>query len=86
MIAETPSWKNEADRFIQFQENVNINFTIEEEWRYWAEKMVKISRFFSSLLFKDTPSSTSDNLLSSEASIHILTDKRNATDFLLQRF
>ena len=37
MIAETPSWNNEADRFIQFQENVNINFTIKQEWRYWTE-------------------------------------------------
>ena len=37
MIAETPSWKHEADRFIQFQENVNISFTIEEEWRYLTE-------------------------------------------------
>ena len=33
VIAEAPSWKNEADRFIQFQENLNINFTIKEEWR-----------------------------------------------------
>ena len=37
MIAETLSWKNEGDRFIQFQGNVNINFTIKEEWRYWPE-------------------------------------------------
>ena len=37
MIAETPFWKNEADRFFQYQENVNINFTIKEEWRYWTE-------------------------------------------------
>ena len=28
MIAETSSSKNEADRIIQFQENVNISFTI----------------------------------------------------------
>ena len=38
VIAETPSWKtNAADRFILFQENVNINFTIKQEWRYWTE-------------------------------------------------
>ena len=36
MIAETPSWKNEADRFIQFQESLDINLTIKEKWRYWA--------------------------------------------------
>ena len=29
--------KNEAGRFIQLQENVNISFTIKEEWRYWTE-------------------------------------------------
>ena len=37
MIAETPFEKHEADRFIQSQENININFTIKEEWRYWTE-------------------------------------------------
>ena len=28
MIAEKPFWKNETVRFIQFQENVHINFAV----------------------------------------------------------
>ena len=46
-FSKTWSWY-----FIQFQENVNINFTIKEEWRYWTEiiligLLVKISRILS---------------------------------------
>ena len=43
MIAETPFWKHEVDRFIQFQENVNNNFTIKKR-NCFIELKSKINR------------------------------------------